>query len=161
MEYYVSLKDKFSVTITAPLTNFDQKVFFDLFQPILSTDASSLFQNLNALVGLGQVESKETEHKTILKTLKMNTIDAFLRARYELEAVGLLDTYIYNNASLDENTYVYVIKKIPTPWEFFNDQILSTLLCNAVGENNYHELAGEYLAHRYDLENFEKITRYF
>ena len=159
MEYYVSLKDKFSVTITAPLTTYDQKMFVDLYQPLLSNDASSLFQTLNALVLFGQLESKETEHKTILKTLKMNTIDAFLRARYELEAVGLLDTYIYNNPSLDENTYVYVIKKIPTPWEFFNDQILSTLLCNAVGENNYHELAGEYLAHRYDLENFEKITR--
>ena len=30
----------------------------------------------------------------------MNTIDSFLTARYELEALGLLDTYVYNNKTL-------------------------------------------------------------
>ena len=159
MEYYVSLKDKFSVCITSPLNTYDQKMFVDLYQPLLSNDASSLFQTLNALVLFGQLESKETEHKTILKTLKMNTIDAFLEARYELEALGLIDTYVFNNNTLDENIYVYVVKKLPTPWQFFNDLTLSSLLLNAVGEESYQEIAGEYLAHRYDLNNFAKITK--
>ena len=159
MEYYVSLKDKFSVCITSPLNTYDQKMFVDLYQPLLSNDASSLFQTLNALVLFGQLESKETEHKTILKTLKMNTIDAFLEARYELEALGLIDTYVFNDNTLDENIYVYVVKKLPTPWQFFNDLTLSSLLLNAVGEESYQEIAGEYLAHRYDLNNFAKITK--
>ena len=159
MEYYVSLKDKFSVCITSPLNSYDQKLFVDLYQPLLSNDASSLFQTLNALVLFGQLESKEAEHKTILKTLKMNTIDSFLAARYELEALGLIDTYVLNNNLLDENIYVYVVKKLPTPWQFFNDVTLSTLLLNAVGSESYQELAGEYLAHRYDLNNFTKITK--
>ena len=159
MEYYVSLKDKFSVCITSPLNTYDQKMFVDLYQPLLSNDASSLYQTLNALVLFGQLESKEAEHKTILKTLKMNTIDAFLEARYELEALGLIDTYVFNNNTLDENIYVYVVKKLPTPWQFFNDLTLSSLLLNAVGEESYQEIAGEYLAHRYDLNNFAKITK--
>jgi len=159
MEYYVSLKDKLSVCLTHPLNSYEQKLFIDLYQPILSNDASSLFQTLNALVGIGTLESKEIEHKTILKTLKMNTIDSFLTARYELEALGLLDTYVYNNKSLDENVYVYLIKQLPTPWEFFNDDLLSTLLQNSVGSEHYQELAGEYLAHRYDLNSFEKVTK--
>ena len=159
MEYYVSLKDKLSVCLTHPLNSYEQKLFIDLYQPILSNDASSLFQTLNALVGIGTLESKEIEHKTILKTLKMNTIDSFLTARYELEALGLLDTYVYNNKTLDENVYVYLIKQLPTPWEFFNDDLLSTLLQNSVGSEHYQELAGEYLAHRYDLNSFEKVTK--
>ncbi len=159
MEYYVSLKDKFSVCLTQPLSSYDQKLFVDLFQPLLSNASCSLFQTLNALVTLGQLESKETEHKVILKTLKMNTIDAFLSARFELEALGLLDTYVHNDIVLDENLYVYVIKKLPTPWEFFHDEVLSALLLNTVGQNRYYELAGEYLAYRNDLTNFQKITK--
>ena len=71
----------------------------------------------------------------------------------------VLDTYVYNNKSLDENVYVYLIKQLPTPWEFFNDDLLSTLLQNSVGSEHYQELAGEYLAHRYDLNSFEKVTK--
>lgn len=159
MEYYVSLKDKFSVCLTSPLTNYDQKLFVDFYQPLLSHAACSLFQTLHAIVPLGTIESSDLEHKTILKTLKMNTIDSFLNARFELEALGLLDVYVYNDSANDQNLYVYVVKKLPTPWEFFHDEVLSTFLLNTIGEESYHNLACEYLAHRYDLGDFTKITK--
>lgn len=158
MEYFVSLKDKFSVCITEPLTSYKQKLFVDLFQPILSNDASSLYQTLNGLVNIGSSESKEIEHQTILKTLKMNTVDSFLTARYELEALGLIDTYVYNNSN-DSNLYVYVVKKLPTAWEYFNDDCLSSMLLSVKGNDDYYELAGAYLAHRFDLAKFKKITK--
>ena len=98
MEYYITNKDKFSVCITEPMSSFTQKLFVDLFQPLLSNDASSLYMSLYGLIQIGQLESKEIEHKTLLKNLRMNTVDAFLTARYELEALGLIDTYVYNQS---------------------------------------------------------------
>ena len=149
MEYYLSLKDKFSVCINSPLTNYDQKLFIDFFQPLLSSAASSLFQTLHAIVPLGTVESNDIEHKTILKTLKMINIDAFLNARFELEALGLLDVYVYNDSFNDQNIYVYVVKKLPTAWEFFNDEVLSTFLLNTVGEEIFHHFLLYYICHLY------------
>lgn len=157
MEYYITNKDKFSVCITEPMSSFTQKLFVDLFQPLLSNDASSLYMSLHGLIQIGQLESKEIEHKTLLKNLRMNTVDAFLTARYELEALGLIDTYIYNNED-DTNFYVYLVKKLPTAWEFFHDEVLSTLLQNALGIDEFTEVAGAYLAHRFDLNGFKKIT---
>ena len=157
MEYYITNKDKFSVCITEPMSSFTQKLFVDLFQPLLSNDASSLYMSLHGLIQIGQLESKEIEHKTLLKNLRMNTVDAFLTARYELEALGLIDTYVYNNED-DTNFYVYLVKKLPTAWEFFHDEVLSTLLQNALGIDEFTEVAGAYLAHRFDLNGFKKIT---
>ena len=157
MEYYITNKDKFSVCITEPMSSFTQKLFVDLFQPLLSNDASSLYMSLHGFIQIGQLESKEIEHKTLLKNLRMNTVDAFLNARYELEALGLIDTYVYNNED-DTNFYVYLVKKLPTAWEFFHDEVLSTLLQNALGIDEFTEVAGTYLAHRFDLNGFKKIT---
>ena len=157
MDYRLSLIDEFVVCVDYPLTQFDNQLFTDFFQPLLTNEAVSIFHKLHGLVNLGFYESAVNPHKNLLSLLRIDNIEDFQSYREELEAIGLLDVFVKNESNT--NLYIYILKKIPTPWEFFKDHIRSTMLENAIGKVNFLELGGKYLVHKYDLQRFEKITK--
>lgn len=157
MDYRLSLIDEFVVCVDYPLSQFDNQLFGDFFQPLLSNEAVSIFHKLHGLVNLGFYESSKTPHKNLLNLLKIDNIESFQSFREELEAIGLLDTFV--KVENETNLYIYILKKIPTPWEFFKDHIRSTMLENAIGKANFLELGGKYLVHKYDLHKFERVTK--
>lgn len=157
MDYRLSLIDEFVVCVDYPLSQFDNQLFGDFFQPLLSNEAVSIFHKLHGLVNLGFYESSKTPHKNLLNLLKIDNIESFQSFREELEAIGLLDTFV--KVEKETNLYIYILKKIPTPWEFFKDHIRSTMLENAIGKENFLELGGKYLVHKYDLPKFERVTK--
>lgn len=157
MDYRLSLIDEFVVCVDYPLSQFDNQLFGDFFQPLLSNEAVSIFHKLHGLVNLGFYESLKTPHKNLLNLLKIDNIESFQSFREELEAIGLLDTFV--KVENETNLYIYILKKIPTPWEFFKDHIRSTMLENAIGKANFLELGGKYLVHKYDLHKFERVTK--
>lgn len=157
MDYRLSLIDEFVVCVDYPLSQFDNQLFGDFFQPLLSNEAVSIFHKLHGLVNLGFYESSKTPHKNLLNLLKIDNIESFQSFREELEAIGLLDTFV--KVENETNLYIYILKKIPTPWEFFKDHIRSTMLENAIGKTNFLELGGKYLVHKYDLHKFERVTK--
>lgn len=157
MDYRLSLIDEFVVCVDYPLSQFDNQLFGDFFQPLLSNEAVSIFHKLHGLVNLGFYESSKTPHKNLLNLLKIDNIESFQSFREELEAIGLLDTFV--KVENETNIYIYILKKIPTPWEFFKDHIRSTMLENAIGKANFLELGGKYLVHKYDLHKFERVTK--
>ena len=157
MDYRLSLIDEFVVCVDYPLSQFDNQLFGDFFQPLLSNEAVSIFHKLHGLVNLGFYESSKTPHKNLLNLLKIDNIESFQSFREELEAIGLLDTFV--KVENETNLYIYSLKKIPTPWEFFKDHIRSTMLENAIGKANFLELGGKYLVHKYDLHKFERVTK--
>ena len=157
MDYRLSTIDEFVVCVDYPLTQFDNQLFGDFFQPLLSNEAVSIFHKLHGLVNIGFYESTKAPHKNLLNLLSLESIEYFQQYREELEALGLLDVFV--KTENETNLYIYILKKLPTPWEFFKDHVRSTMLENAIGQANFLELGGKYLVHKYDLHKFERITK--
>ena len=156
MEYRTDLIDELIVCLDNPSNDYDQKLFVNLFQPILSSNAVLLYNTLCGLVTYGNLESEKIDHKQILKNLKFNNIETFIEARSELEAFGLIETYV----KADEiNLFMLVIKRLPTAYQFFNNAVLSTLLEREIGIDALNDLAAVYLIHRYDINTFENVTK--
>lgn len=158
MEYRCDSIDELIVATDRPLTDFDRKLFSDLFAPILSPLAVSLYNALNDLIPYGMQESTKTNHAKLLKSLKLKEMDKFIDARMELEALGLLDTYV-KMVNDEHNLFFMVIKELPTAATFFQNAVLSSILENEIGSASLNELAAKYLIHQYDINKFERITK--
>ena len=94
MDYRLSAIDEFVVCVDYPLTQFDNQLFGDFFQPLLSNEAVSIFHKLHGLVNIGFYESTKAPHKNLLNLLSLESIEYFQQYREELEALGLLDVFV-------------------------------------------------------------------
>ena len=70
MDYRLSAIDEFVVCVDYPLTQFDNQLFGDFFQPLLSNEAVSIFHKLHGLVNIGFYESTKAPHKNLLNLLQ-------------------------------------------------------------------------------------------
>ena len=157
MSIRLSLHDELICCTDQPLSNFEQKLFTKLFQPILSISSYNLYLALHSLINYGELESKKITIDQIINKVNLK-LNEFINARIELEAIGLVDTYVLG---VDETTnlYMLILKRLPSAWEFFNNEILSSMLKERIGSNEYQELASSYLVHLYDINKFDRITK--
>ncbi len=158
MAYNISLKDELICTTDQPLSNFEQKFFTKFYQPILSTKASTLYLTLHSLINYGDLESKKITHQSLFKTANFKNPMEYLEARVELEALGLLDTYI-QELNDTENLFYLVLKRLPTAFAFFNDLVLSNMLEKQIGKEELELLAADYLVRSHSLQSFKKISK--
>ena len=140
-----------------PLSNFEQKLFTKLFQPILSISSYNLYLSLHSLINYGELESKKITIEQAINKVNL-TIDEFISSRIELEALGLVDTYVL---SIDDTTnlYMLILKRLPLAYEFFNNEVYSSMLKEKVGKDEYFELLSSYLIHLHDIHKFDKISK--
>ena len=93
-------------------------------------------------------------HSQILNTLRMSN-KSFVQERIKLEAVGLLETYY------KDNVFIYNLKSVLLPYEFFNNKDLVWVLNQTIGKEELDKLAYEFLLRRIDQNGFENITAAF
>ena len=158
MDIRLSLNDLLICCTDQPLSNFEQKLFTKLFQPILSISSYNLYLSFHSLINYGDLESKKITHEYLIKKANFKNTNEFQEARVELEAMGLIDTYVMN---IDDATHLYmiVLKRLPLAYEFFNNEVYSTMLKEKIGNDEYQELASSYLVHLYDINKFECISK--
>lgn len=126
-----------------------------LYLPLIGNDAVSLYSFLGAKILSDKNLSKNYLHYDILDNLGLSN-NKFLVARKKLEALGLLQSFYIDNAGVGQ--FVYKIKEALTFTEFFSTPILSKLLENTLGTNNYSELYNYYSADKVSFKSFEDIT---
>lgn len=126
-----------------------------LYLPLIGNDAVSLYTFLGAKILSDKNLSKNYLHYDILDNLGLSN-NKFLVARKKLEALGLLQSFYIDNAGVGQ--FVYKIKEALTFTEFFSTPILSKLLENTLGTNNYSELYNYYSADKVSFKSFEDIT---
>ena len=158
MNISVSLNDELICCTDQPLDSFSQKFFTKFYQPILSIGAANLYLTLHSLINYGELESKKITHKTLLKSLNNININEFTSYRYELEALGLIETLI-RNIENDRYLYLIVLKRLPLAFEFFKNSILSSMLINKIGLEEFNELVSNFLVHSQDVNNFDNISK--
>jgi len=149
--------DSYIVINKSLLNDNDRLVLTMLYQPIVGSNAISLYFTLWADLNKTEIMSNEYTHHHLMSTMCLK-LDDISSARKKLEAVGLLKTF-FKNASI--NNYVYELYSPYTPSEFFSNPILSSALLSSVGKKEYQDLVSYYKIPKVNMNEFEDITMHF
>lgn len=138
------------------LTNLDTQLFITLYQPIIGANALALLNTLWNLVDEPPRLSKRWQHNALMSMVNLGPRDLVI-ARQKLEAVGLVDTW-HNTDTLGE-FYVYQLNAPLKPAAFFNDDLMSALLLDSVGQELYQRLRKKFTLRKLVDFTGENITK--
>lgn len=128
--------------------------FETLYQPIIGLEAVSLYNQLQNLVKNNDLESNKIIYHDFINRLGIKE-ENFIISKDHLEAVGLLDSY------KRDNLVIFLLKPPLKPTLFFDNILLANLLQNKIGKKEFNDLKVQFLVRRYDLNNFQKISKHF
>lgn len=147
--------DTYTIINQTILTEVDKKIIISLYEPIIGPIAVSLYLTLWADLDKLEIMSKDFTHHHLMTILKTKLVD-IENARKSLEAVGLLKSYIKRNDNINE--YLYELYSPLSASEFLNHLVLSVLLLNNIGENEYNIILNNYKRHTFSKGDYEEIT---
>ncbi len=147
--------DTYTIINQTILTEVDKKIIISLYEPIVGPIAVSLYLTLWADLDKLELMSKDFTHHHLMTILKTKLVD-IENARKSLEAVGLLKSYIKRNDNINE--YLYELYSPLSASEFLNHPVLSILLLNNIGENEYNIILNNYKRHNFSKSDYEEIT---
>ena len=134
------------VTAAADFIKFNDQIFTEYYQPILGPVAFSLFYALRSqLLDHPTLADRRLQSALLVQVnAGQNQVSEGLR---RLEGMGIIQTYFQHDAQGD--LYVYELQATLSPEQFINDNLLSVLLLEAIGEQAFIKLANN--THRYRL----------
>lgn len=143
----------FIVTAASDFVNFNTTTLTTFYQPVLGPVAFSLFYALKEQLVTNPTIGDRRLQSNIIRQLNTGS-NQIAQALHRLEAVGLIKTL---RGSDDLGTfYVYQLQPTMTPVSFIDDDLLSVLLLEAVGNESFQRLSK--WAHRYELASHPQLT---
>lgn len=154
----VQPKDSFVIWQYTKLSNLDLQSVAMLYQPIMGIQASGLYHALMSYAEKEQTGRKKWLHSDILMITALD-IPQFYQARLKLEGIGLLKTLVKEQEGARE--FIYELIPPVAPHQFFQDDIFSSLLMEAVGQRLFERLVQLFVPERMSTDNFVEITKSF
>lgn len=134
-ELLLKQEDVYEVQLASIISNYDEKVLFRLYQPIIGYGPINLFFTLfHEIEGEKIVTTGVKKHNRLFEIMLINNTK-FLKFRKYLEAVGLLKTYVLEGEEC--NRYVYRLYAPLMPNKFFSHPILNNLFKRNVSVDEY------------------------
>ena len=157
MDIKVLPADSYTVINKSIITDFDKKIINMLYLPLIGANSIMLYNLL--LNDLDRIEniSLELEHAKILSSLHIS-VDEFISARNNLEAIGLLKTYLKKDTV---NKYIYELYSPVSAHEFFTHPIFNIVLYNNVGKKEYERLVNYFKIPKINKDGYTEITKKF
>lgn len=149
-DYYVVYNDFYN-------ENFNKELNL-LYLPLLESDAIKLYQFLSTKILNDKNMTNNLLHFDIVDNLGLDIKKIFL-IRKKLEAIGLLKTYYWQNG--EKVVYVYKLLKPLSFSEFFENNLLSMLLRNTLGDSNYNLIVNKFKKNIVNFNDFKEITAKF
>lgn len=146
--------DTFIVINKTILNEQDRKLLIMLYQPIIGSEAISLYFSLWTYLDKSEIISCEWTHHHLIASMKLNLIQ-LLESRNRLEAIGLLKTYLKKD---NINQYIYELYSPLSAFEFLQSPILGTTLQNNVGKVEYEKIVEYFKLPKIKKDNYEEIT---
>ena len=153
--YSILPADRYKVINKTILSEVDRQNLLNFYSPIIGPLAVCLYLTLWQDLNKYAEESEYTLHHHLLSTLKCSS-QTLKDARQSLEAVGLLKTFVKEENVL---VYIYELYSPLYPLEFFNHPILSVVLYNNIGSEEYEKILKQYKKKKYNYEGFIEITK--
>lgn len=144
----------FTIMADNTLTDLDRKVLTHCYLPIIGDKALSIYMTLYTMLDSMAQESNVLNHSQLVKLTGIPKTK-FAGERIKLEAVGLLSTYY------KDSHFIYVLKRVLSPYEFFNNNDLVRVLSSVIGIEDIDALAYNFLLRKLDPNKFENITASF
>lgn len=149
-----NVNNKFSVEGAQQLSTSELQTLSNLYLPLISGDALTLYL---ALMHLPRINHNKIVHTVLLDQIGI-TGPNFVRAREKLEGFGLLSTF--EQVLTLESQWVYEMHAPIKNDEFLSDKLLVKVLINQVGESQFHWLKDNLLEQRPAIEG-KNITKGF
>lgn len=146
--------DAYEIRMSQPFSEHDRKLLTLFYQPLIGSDAMSLFMTFWAD---NEQEPREYTHYHLMNLLSMPLAPIF-EARISLEAIGLLRTYVKNEG--DKRTFLYELSPPLDAKSFFEDPLLSTFLFSKIGEQAYRNLRARFLMPTVE-SSYNEVSRTF
>ncbi|MGR3741596.1 DnaD domain protein [Companilactobacillus sp. DQM5] len=140
------------------LSDVETKNLIDLYQPLVGPVAIGLYLLLWNESHKKYIVSQRPSHSQLLSLLDCDA-RVFYQVRIKLEALGLLKTY-ENEDQLGEY-YIYELHNPLSPRDFFNENLLSVLLLEKIGQAAFEELSKKYKVQNNILSDSRDITKSF
>lgn len=148
------------VTASQQWPNFNEKVFELFYQPVLGPVSFAMFHALRTKLTPQPLISNRRLQSDLLTQLNAGR-GAADEALKRLEAIGMLRTF--HQVDQLGSLFVYELQATVTPTEFINDNLLSVLLLETVGEVRFKMLSD--YAQRYSLkqemDEIKEVTHNF
>lgn len=138
--------DTYTISFTYPLDGPRRKCLYLLYQPLIGGLAVNVYMTFMEDCTL---DSTQSLHSRLLKTLQVS-LEQLQESMRKLQAVGLLKVFY------KENQYHYELSLPFTPSQFYNHQVLNTLLLKIVGNEEYLKTRNHFLMKVVDNQGFEE-----
>ena len=149
--------DSYVIVNKSIINEVDKKIIIDLYQPIIGHSAVSFYYTLLNDLDKNSIMGGAYTHHHLLSIMQLSLAEIKI-AREKLEAVGLLKTYVKKDHI---NNFVYVLYSPMSANEFLNHPILSIVLYNNVGKQEFIKIVENYKIPRINLKDYEEITTRF
>lgn len=146
--------DAFRIRLPYPFSDYDRQLLTLLYQPMVGSEAVSLYLTLWAE---GEAMRTEATHYTLMNTLGL-PISKVFESRIQLEAIGLMKTY---RKGTDSRTFLYELCPPLDPKDFFTDPLLSMFLFSKIGDIAYRRVRDRFIVPAEDMDLFEEVSRTF
>lgn len=158
MERYNLLPaDSYVVINKTILHNEDRKILTTLYLPVIGSDAVMLYLTLWSDLDTAEIVSRDFSHQKLVSSLRMTTYE-IETARGKLEAIGLLKVLIKPGSV---NNYIYELYSPVSANEFLSHPILNIVLYSNVGKNEYDNIVKSFKLPRFNVSNYDDITKSF
>ena len=149
--------DTFLVVNKTILNDSDRNLLMLLYQPIIGSQAISLYYTLWSYLDKSELLSNEWTHHHLLRDMMISNKE-LIESKEKLEAIGLIKTYVKKG---NINNFVYELYSPISPSEFINNPMLNIALFNAVGKLEYERIIGFFRLPKINLKEYEDVTKKF
>lgn len=147
----------YQVFKSRPLTEDGKNSLIYLYQPIIGSEALSLYFTLEG--DLKDTLETEFVHLDILNALDFG-MQHFGEARRKLEGIGLLKVYTKEIQEFGM-TFLYHLQEPVHPEAFFEDELYSFLLLSRVGERKFQQLVTRFRPRKINVSDYQETTASF
>ncbi|MED0676203.1 replication initiation and membrane attachment family protein [Aneurinibacillus thermoaerophilus] len=154
--------DPYLIRVRRPISNVELSYLIHLYQPLVGALPVALYQTLLYNLSLANFSAVQGLHYRLMVTMAV-PLNVIVKARHQLEAIGLLE--VYQIEADGQRIFEYILQPPHSPDIFFSDDTLSIMLLNRVGKEFYRKLRRQFsIPEEYRLpENVERkrITKAF
>lgn len=145
---------KLNIYSSFSLSSDDVSTLSLLYAPLIGSDAVMLYFGFTSLLERNNLKSESYLHQEIFDLFNL-TEKNFLKARYQLEGIGLLLSY----EAGDE--LIYGICPPLSPKNFIKDATLGLYLSSKIGKELTDKLYNHFKIEKIDKTRFKNITKNF
>lgn len=148
--------DSYKIIMAHPFSDYDRQLLTLFYQPLIGSNAMSLFMTLWA--DAEQTKEREYNHYHLMNVLT-NPLATIFEARISLEAIGLLRTHA--RKEVDTRSFLYELLPPLDAKSFFEDALLSTFLFSKIGEQAYRNLRNRFVLSIDEMASYNEVSRTF